>query len=145
VPRIDEVLPSATSRIGAASYRQSYDHCEGRRAMALIDTQQTMDAYIRDLLNRGDYSRHYSDDVVVEVRGTDQRYRGREAAKNWVEGIHAVGEIKVRNTFMGETHAVAEAELVRKDGISVPYSVIYDVAAGKITALRLYFTGPVQP
>jgi len=72
-------------------------------------------------------------------------YRGREAAKNWVEGIHAVGEIKVRNTFMGETHAVAEAELVRKDGISVPYSVIYDVAAGKITALRLYFTGPVQP
>ena len=100
---------------------------------------------IRDLLNRGDYSRHYSDDVVVEVRGTDQRYRGREAAKNWVEGIHAVGEIKVRNTFMGETHAVAEAEFIRKDGILVPYSVIYDVAAGKITALRLYFTGPVQP
>jgi hypothetical protein len=113
--------------------------------MTLIDTQQTMDAYFRDLLNHGDYSRHYSDDVVVEVRGTDQRYRGRDAAKNWVEGIHAVGEIKVRNTFMGETHAVAEAELVRKDGISVPYSVIYDVAASKITALRLYFTGPAQP
>jgi hypothetical protein len=35
--------------------------------------------------------------------------------------------------------------LVRKDGISVPYSVIYDVAASKITALRLYFTGPAQP
>jgi hypothetical protein len=92
--------------------------------MALTDTQQTMDAYIRDLLNRGDYSRHYSEDVEVEVRGTDQRYRGREATKNWVEGIHAVGEIKVRNTYIGETHAVAEAELVRKDGIPVPYSVI---------------------
>ncbi len=38
------------------------------RSPALIDTQQTMDAYFRDLLNRGDYSRHYSDDVVVEVR-----------------------------------------------------------------------------
>ena len=109
--------------------------------MALTDTQQTMDAYFRDLLNRGDYSRHYSDDVVVEVRGTDQRYRGREAAKNWVEGIHAVAEIKGRNTFMGETHAVAEAELVRKDGISVPYSVIYDVAASKIhrTAALLHW------
>jgi hypothetical protein len=113
--------------------------------MALTDTQQTMDAYFRDLINRGDYSRHYSDDVAVEVRGTDQRYRGREAAKNWIEGIHAFGDIKVRNTFMGETHAVAEAEFVRKDGITVPYSVIYDVAEGKITALRLYFTGPVQP
>ena len=32
---------------------------------------------------------------------------------------------------MGETHAVAEAELVLKDGISVPYWVIYDVAASK--------------
>ena len=66
-----------------------------------------------------------------ERASVGQRYRGREAAKNWVEGIHAVGEIKVRNTFMGETHAVAEAELVLKDGISVPYSVIYDVAASK--------------
>jgi len=28
--------------------------------------------------------------------------------------------------------------------VSVPYSVIYDVAAGNITALRLYFTGPAQ-
>ena len=46
---------------------------------------------------------------------------------------------------MGETHAVAEAEFVRTDGILVPYSVIYDVAAAKITALRVYFTGPVQP
>ena len=113
--------------------------------MALGDAQQTMDAYFRDLLNRGDYSRHFSDDVVIEVRGTDQRYRGREAAKNWIEGIHTLGEIQLRDAFMGESHAAAEAEFVRKDGISVPYSVIYDVAASKITALRLYFTGPIQP
>jgi hypothetical protein len=66
--------------------------------MALIDTQQTLDAYFRDLLDRGDYSWHYSDDVVVEVRGTDQRFRGRDAAKNWVDGIHAVGEIMVRKS-----------------------------------------------
>ena len=84
--------------------------------MALIDTQQTMDAYFRDLLNRGDYSRHYSDDVVVEVRGTDQRYRGREAAKNWVEGIHAVGEIKVRNTFVGgRTRSLRPSSSVRTE------------------------------
>ena len=44
--------------------------------MALIDTQQTMDAYFRDLLNRGDYSRHYSDDVMVEVHGTGQAVSG---------------------------------------------------------------------
>jgi hypothetical protein len=33
--------------------------------MALTDTQQTMHAYFRDLLNRGDYSRHYSDDAAL--------------------------------------------------------------------------------
>jgi hypothetical protein len=113
--------------------------------MSLTDTQQTMDAYVHDLLNHGDYARHFSDDVVVEVCGTGQRYSGREAAKNWIDGAHALGEIKLRDAFMGERHAAAEAEFVRKDGISVPYSVIYDLAAKKITALRLYFTGPVQP
>ena len=52
--------------------------------MALTDTQQTMDAYIRDLITRGDYSRHYSDDWWSKSVD-NQRYRGREAAKNWVE------------------------------------------------------------
>ena len=113
--------------------------------MSLTDTQRTIDAYARDLLNHGDYAKHFSDDVVVEVCGTDQRYSGREAAKAWIDGAHALGEIRLRSAFMGEEHAAAEAEFVRKDGIVVPYSVIYDLADGKITALRLYFTGPVQP
>jgi hypothetical protein len=111
----------------------------------MASVEQTMQAYVHDLLNHGDYARHFSDDVVVAVLGTDQRYHGREAARQWIEGAHALGEIKLRHTFTGEEHAAAEAEFVRKDGIAVPYSVIYDVAAGKITALRLYFTGPVQP
>jgi hypothetical protein len=113
--------------------------------MSLTDTQKTMDAYVQDLLNHGNYARHFSDDVVVEVCGTDQRYSGREAATAWIDGAHALGEIRLRDAFMGEEHAAAEAEFVRKGGISVPYSVIYDLAAGKITGLRLYFTGPVQP
>ena len=94
--------------------------------MSLTDTQKTMDAYVHDLLNHGDYARHFSDDVVVEVCGTDQRYSGREAARAWIDGAHALGEIRLRDAFMGEEHAAAEAEFVRKDGISVPYSVIYD-------------------
>ena len=112
--------------------------------MSLTETQRTMDAYVRDLMGHEDYSRHFSEDVVVEVCGTDQRYAGREAARAWIDGAHALGEIKIRDAFMGDEHAAAEAEFVRKDGISVPYSVIYDVAGGKITALRLYFTGSVE-
>jgi hypothetical protein len=110
------------------------------QVLVLLSPVAIGDDYFRDLLNRGDYSRHYSDDVAV--RGTDQRYRGREAAKNLIEGIHAFGEIKVRNTFMGETHAVAEAEFVRKDGISVPYSVIYDVAENSLKGSNM--SGPAE-
>jgi hypothetical protein len=47
------------------------------QVLVLLSPVAISDAYFRDLLNRGDYSRHYSDDVAVEVRGTDQRYRGR--------------------------------------------------------------------
>jgi hypothetical protein len=35
------------------------------------------------------------------------------------------------------------AQLARASPFGV--AVIYDVAAGNITALRLYFTGPAQP
>ena len=112
------------------------------QVLVLLSPVAIGDEYFRDLLNRGAYSRHYNDDVAVEVRGTDQRYRGREAAKNSIEGIHAFGEIKVRNTFMGETHAVAEAEFVRNDGISVPYSVIYDVAENSLKGSNM--SGPVE-
>ena len=111
---------------------------------SMRDAQQTMEAYVRDLLNHGDYARHFSDDVGVEVQGTPQRYEGREAVRQWIDSAHAFGEAKVRDLFTSERHAAAEAEFIRRDGVSIPYSVIYDLADGKITALRLYFTGPLQ-
>jgi hypothetical protein len=46
---------------------------------------------------------------------------------------------------MGETHAVAEAEFVRNDGILVPYLVIYDVADGKITDCGFTSLVPFSP
>ena len=47
--------------------------------MSLTDAQQTMDAYVHDLLNHGDYARHFSDEVVIEVLGTEQRYSVKSA------------------------------------------------------------------
>jgi hypothetical protein len=42
------------------------------QVLVLLSPVAISDAYFRDLLNRGDYSRHYSDDVAVEVRGMGQ-------------------------------------------------------------------------
>lgn len=110
-----------------------------------IATQQTMQGYMDALLSHGDFAQYFSDDVVCTVEGTDQRYQGREAVRQWIEGAHSLGEVRLRGEpFLTETHAVAEADFVRRDGKVVPYSVIYDLADARITALRLYFTGPVQ-
>lgn len=113
-------------------------------ALSLEQTNQTMQAYGEALLNHGDFAQHFSDDVTCNLEGTDQRYQGRDAVQGWISSAHALGEIKMRSLFAGEGHAAVEADFIRKDGTAVPYAVVYDLADGKITALRLYFTGPVQ-
>jgi hypothetical protein len=93
---------------------------------------------------RGDFAQYFNDDVTLSVEGTAHRYHGREAVRQGITGTESLGEAKLRSLFWGEGHAAAEADFIRKDGNHVPYSVIYDLANGKITALRLYFTGPIQ-
>lgn len=112
-------------------------------AMSAQQTQQIMQAYA-DAFGHGDFAQYFSDDVLFSVEGTDQRYQGRDAVRQSIEGSHSLGEAKLRDLFSSEGHATAEADFIRKDGGVVPYSVIYDLADGKITALRLYFTGPIQ-
>ncbi len=112
-------------------------------AMSTEETRRTMQAYMDALLSRGDYAQYFSDDVVVSIEGTGQRYEGREAARQWIEAGHSIGEIRYKALFPVEGHAAFEGDFVRNDGTAVPYSVIYDLADGRITALRLYFTGPL--
>jgi hypothetical protein len=114
-------------------------------AMSIMDTQSTMQAYSDALLGHGDFAQYLSEEVVATLEGVDpQIFRGREAVRGWIEAAHSLGEVKARDLFACERHAAGEFEFVRKDGVVVPYSVIYDVADGQITALRLFFTGPVQ-
>ena len=112
--------------------------------MSVEQTQQTMQAYGNALVGHGDFAQYFGDDVVCTIEGTDQPYQGREAVRGWITAAHSLGEIKLRSLFAGEEHAAVEADFIRTDGHHVPYAVIYDLAYGKIAALRLYFTGPVQ-
>jgi hypothetical protein len=117
---------------------------EDHMRMTMQQTQQVVDGYLDALLTHRDFASYFSDDVVVALEGTDQRFTGRDTARDWIVAAHSLGEVKLRSQFTGEGHAAAEAEFIRKDGGSIPYAVIYDLAGGKITALRLYFTAPVQ-
>jgi hypothetical protein len=113
-------------------------------AMSAEQTEQTMQAYANAIKGRGDFAKYFSEDVVLTVEGTDQRSHGREGVRQGIAGTESLGEIKLRSLFCGEGHAVIEADFIRKDGHHVPYSVIYDLSDDKITALRLYFTGPIR-
>ncbi len=48
--------------------------------MTVEVAQRTMEAYVEDLLG-GPYKRHFSDDVVVSLVGTDQGAEGPDEAE----------------------------------------------------------------
>src|SRR3712207_1111849 len=56
--------------------------------MSVENTQQTMEAYLQDLVGGGPYKRHFADDVVVALVGTDQGAEGPDAAEAWINYLH---------------------------------------------------------
>jgi predicted ester cyclase len=121
--------------------------------MSVENTQQTMQAYIEDLVGGGPYKRHFADDVVVALVGTDQGAEGPEGAEAWINYLHQQAfeaRPELKNMFVAEGNAAAEIDFVGKHigefgGIAatgrevrVPYSVVYDVEGEKIKALRIY-------
>jgi hypothetical protein len=144
---VRSVVPSPAAARWQEDGSLTARHLERRRMMvvSVADPQQLMDAYGKALLSHGDYAQYFSDDVVAVLEGIEpQRFEGREAVTQWIEAAHALGEIKFRTLFACERHAAGEFDFVRTDGVAVPYAVTYDIEGGKITALRLFFTGPVQ-
>ena len=122
--------------------------------MPIATTREVLDAYLERLLSFGDYSRHMSEDVSVTFVGTERAVRGRDAARQLIDFVHAQAfktAIRIKTTLCGESQALVEAEFVGThigefEGVPasyrhvrVPYAVVYDVARGEITAVRVYF------
>jgi hypothetical protein len=112
--------------------------------MSVSQPLELMQKYTDTLLQHGDFAAYFSDDVVATMEGIEpQRFEGREAVREWIEGAHTLGTIEPRTMFACDRYAGSEWEFVRNDGVRVPYSVTYELADGQITALRLFFTGPI--
>ena len=122
--------------------------------MTTEKTRDTMKAYADALLAFGDYARYLSDDVTMTFMGTDRAVKGRDAVRQTINFFHETAfssAIEVKGVLCGEGEAMLEAEFIGThtgefEGVpatlrpvSVPYSVAYTLADGKITALRLYF------
>jgi predicted ester cyclase len=123
--------------------------------MSVENTQRTMEAYIEDLVGGGPYKRHFSDDVVVALVGTDQGAEGPDAAEAWINYLHQQAfeaRPELKNMIIGDDKAAAELDFVGKHvgefgGIAatgrevrVPYSVVYDLEGEKIKELRIYLS-----
>ena len=123
--------------------------------MSVEDTRRTMNAYVEDLLNGGPYKRHFSDDVVVSLVGTDQGAEGADEAEGWINYLHTEAfeaHPELKGMLADEGQAAAEFDFVGKHvgefgGVSrtgrqvrVPYSVVYDLEGEKIKAVRIYLS-----
>ena len=121
--------------------------------MSVENTQRTMEAYLEDLVGGGPYKRHFADDVVVVLVGSDQGAEGPEDAEAWIDYLHREAfeaRPELKNMFCADGKATAEVDFVGRHvgefgGIAatgrevrVPYSVVYDLEGEKIKALRIY-------
>ena len=121
--------------------------------MSADQVRETMQSYAEAVLARADYQRFFADDIRLEVVGTDQRVRGAQAAEQAIRFLHEVAfdaRPEITNVLVDDHGAAAEATFVGTHigefaGISatgsdvrVPYSVFYELDAGRITAVRIH-------
>ena len=116
--------------------------------------RQVMQEYIDALVQRADFTRYFAGDVIATFEGTDQRAEGREAAGQLIRYVHETAfdaRPELKNLLVDTDKAAIEADFVGTHtgefagiqptgrAVRVPYSVIYDLRAGQISALRIYF------
>jgi predicted ester cyclase len=119
-----------------------------------VESEHTMRDYLDALLHGGDFASHFSDDVVWTTMETGEQVRGREAVRDFIVSLHSTlfrASPELRGMAVTDDGAALEAVFVGTHigefaGIAptgaevrLPYAVFYDLAGGRITALRAYF------
>ncbi len=121
--------------------------------MSVETSERVLREYGEALLSRGDFSRFFTDDVVWTTMETGDVIRGREAVRDYIVAMHTTlfdARPVIRNTVVGDTFALLEADFVGKHvgtvgdvpatgkQVEVSYCVVYDIDGDRIRALRAY-------
>lgn len=121
--------------------------------MAIQETETALQAYADALLGGGTYETFFADDVVLTVVGAGMETRGPGAAKQAIDALHTEqfdAAPEITNVIVGAGTAALEIDFIGTHTgefagiaatgaeVNVPYSVFYELADGKITALRIY-------
>lgn len=122
--------------------------------MTLVETgRTTMSNYLESLVARGPYGQYFTDDVTLEVVGTDQAARGREGVEGMIRYLHEQAfdaHPQLKGLLVDGDHTAIEADFAGRHigefagvaatgrDVRVGYSVHYDLEDGRIKALRIY-------
>jgi predicted ester cyclase len=117
------------------------------------DTRTVMEGYLGALFDGADFERFFAPDVVWTTMETGEQVRGQQAVKDVIVGMHKQafdahpelvglvcgdGTAAIEAVFDG-THTGEFAGVPATGAhVRVPYAMGYDVAGGRITALRAY-------
>jgi len=121
--------------------------------MSVEETKHAMAQYLDALQNGGDFGAFFADDVRWTTMETGDVVSGRDEVRDFIIAFHQQlfdaspefgrlicddGAAALEATFVGKH--IAEFAGVEATGADVrlPYSVVYELGAGKITALRVY-------
>ena len=121
--------------------------------MADRRAREVMQDYLAALVERGDFARFFAPDVRWTTVETGDQVVGRERVRDFIVGFHTVA-FDARPQVV---HLLAEGDAAVLEGrflgrhtgdfagvpstgaeVDVPYCVVYDIADGLITELRLY-------
>jgi predicted ester cyclase len=121
--------------------------------MSVEQTRTTMRAYLDALLADGDFGAYFADNVTMTIVNSGDATTGREAVVQAITYLHQVAftaHPEIKNLVVGADIAALEAVFVGTHTgefagipasgctVRVDYSVYYELADGKITALRIY-------
>lgn len=128
---------------------------QDRGELSMSNTaRETFDAYAQALLSGGDITRFLAPDVRWTTMETGEEVRGPESVRDLIAYIHSSAfdaSVELVRVVSDEHGVVIEAVF---DGVQtgeflgrpptgarvrVPYTMSYDIADGRITALRAYF------
>jgi hypothetical protein len=121
--------------------------------MSTAQTQATMEAYVAALLRGDDFESFLASDVVVTFVGIGRvvkgRTRGKQAINRLLHG-QLDADLEIRHLMVGPGRASHEAALIGAQvwevartspnggSVDILHSVFYELADGKITALRIH-------
>ena len=122
--------------------------------MSVEETERTVRAYVDAVFEGGDFASYFADDVVWNTTENGDEIRGREAVRGFITTFHTElfdASPEIVNLVFGDGVAGLEAMFVARhiaefagvpatgSTVSVPYSMFYEIADGKITTIRAYF------